>query len=104
MATTEENVQHQIECHHRKQLPSLPGIAPETPLQVLVGEQQRVQVFESLQLLNDMAEDPRNWVAHLQRFTASIATTLLYGFRTPNVNTGYVRGLMHVSFALHRSQ
>lgn len=49
--------------------------------------------------MNDLAEDPSKWVGHLQRYTASIATLVLYGFRTPNINTGYVKGLMKVSFA-----
>ncbi|OAG35272.1 hypothetical protein AYO21_10543 [Fonsecaea monophora] len=55
------------------------------------------QIFESLQLMYDMAEHPDNWVGNLQRYTASIASTVLYGWRTPNVYTGYVKGLIEAS-------
>lgn len=55
------------------------------------------QNFDSLQLLHDMLETPDTWVGNLQRFTASIASTVLYGTRTPSVNTGYVKDLIEVS-------
>ncbi|EXJ76279.1 uncharacterized protein A1O5_00787 [Cladophialophora psammophila CBS 110553] len=55
------------------------------------------QIFDSIQLMHDMAEHPSNWVGNLQRYTASIASTVLYGWRTPNVNTGYIKDLIEVS-------
>lgn len=53
--------------------------------------------FDSLQLMSDLLEQPGDWVGHLQRYTASIASTVLYGWRTPKTNTGYVKDLMEVS-------
>ncbi|KAH8721733.1 cytochrome P450 [Ilyonectria robusta] len=52
------------------------------------------QHFDSLQLLNDFAINPGGWVQHVQRYTASISTTLLYGWRTPQTSTGYVKDLL----------
>ncbi|EXJ71840.1 uncharacterized protein A1O5_04341 [Cladophialophora psammophila CBS 110553] len=54
------------------------------------------QLFDSIQLLNDLLDDPGNWVGHFQRYSASIASTLLYGWRTPNTGTGYVKDLIEV--------
>ncbi|KAH7161080.1 cytochrome P450 [Dactylonectria macrodidyma] len=59
------------------------------------------QHFDSLQLLNDFAIDPEKWVQHVQRYTASISTTLLYGWRTPETSTGYVKDLLEVSKAIN---
>lgn len=47
--------------------------------------------------MHDMLESPESWVANIQRYTASIASTVIYGWRTPNVNTGYVKDLIEVS-------
>lgn len=55
------------------------------------------QHFDSLQLLNDFVINPDGWVQHVQRYTASISTTLLYGWRTPQTSTGYVKDLLEVS-------
>ncbi|KAH8886614.1 putative cytochrome P450 [Thozetella sp. PMI_491] len=52
------------------------------------------QHFDSLQLLNDLATNPTSWVQHIQRYTASISTGVLYGWRTPTTNAGYVRDLL----------
>ncbi|RSL58716.1 hypothetical protein CEP54_007606 [Fusarium duplospermum] len=52
------------------------------------------QQFDSLQLINDLALRPGSWVEHVQRYTASISTALLYGWRTPATNTGYVKDLL----------
>ncbi|KAF3009190.1 hypothetical protein E8E14_005932 [Neopestalotiopsis sp. 37M] len=52
------------------------------------------QEFDSLQLMNDLATRPEGWVQHVQRYTASISTALLYGWRTPATNTGYVKDLL----------
>lgn len=54
------------------------------------------QEFDSLQLVNDLAIRPEGWVQHVQRYTASISTALLYGWRTPATNTGYVKNLLEV--------
>jgi hypothetical protein len=58
------------------------------------------QHFDSLQLMNDFLEEPSNWVGHLQRYTASIASGVLYGWRTPKTDTGYVKDLIEVHFTL----
>ena len=47
-----------------------------------------------------MLKSPDQWVGNLQRYTASVASTVLYGWRTPDVNTGYVKDLIEVSVAL----
>ncbi|KAF5026974.1 hypothetical protein F66182_1004 [Fusarium sp. NRRL 66182] len=52
------------------------------------------QEFDSLQLINDLAVNPKSWVHHVQRYTASVSTALLYGWRTPTTNTGYVKDLL----------
>ncbi|RMJ08348.1 hypothetical protein CDV36_012048 [Fusarium kuroshium] len=52
------------------------------------------QAFDSLQLINDLAVRPEGWVQHVQRYTASISTALLYGWRTPATDTGYVKDLL----------
>ncbi|KAG8158553.1 hypothetical protein KVR01_011675 [Diaporthe batatas] len=52
------------------------------------------QTFDSLQLLHDLVVRPENWVDHVRRYTASISTTLLYGWRTPGTGAGYVKDLL----------
>ncbi|KAJ8117752.1 hypothetical protein OPT61_g1127 [Boeremia exigua] len=52
------------------------------------------QTLDSLQLLNDMIDTPEKFSSHLQRYTTSIASTVLYGWRTPNVDAGYVKDLI----------
>ncbi|CAG9988754.1 unnamed protein product [Clonostachys byssicola] len=52
------------------------------------------QHCDSLQLLDDIVDRPDAWLEHIQRYTASISTTLLYGWRTPHTNTGYVKDLL----------
>jgi hypothetical protein len=54
------------------------------------------QEFDSLQLLNDMLETPDDFSRHLQRFTTSVASTVLYGWRTTNSGER-VKDLMDVS-------
>ncbi|KAL6364137.1 hypothetical protein LRP88_02053 [Fusarium phalaenopsidis] len=51
------------------------------------------QAFDSRQLVNDLAVRPEGWVQHVQRYTASISTALLYGW-TPATDTGYVKDLL----------
>lgn len=58
------------------------------------------KAFDSLQLLNDLLERPEDWVNHVQRYTASVSTALLYGWRTPKTATGYVRDLLTVGSAI----
>lgn len=53
-----------------------------------------LQTFDSLQLLHDLVDRPDDWVEHVRRYTASISTTLLYGWRTPRTGTGYVKDLL----------
>ncbi|OAL50319.1 putative cytochrome P450 [Pyrenochaeta sp. DS3sAY3a] len=52
------------------------------------------QTLDSLQLLNDMVDSPEKFSNHLQRYTTSIASTVLYGWRTPSIDTGYVKDLI----------
>ncbi|KAJ0420303.1 putative cytochrome P450 oxidoreductase [Aspergillus carlsbadensis] len=52
------------------------------------------QTFDSLQLLNDMLDSPENFSLHIQRFTTSVASTVLYGWRTASAEQGYVKDLI----------
>ncbi|KAF5013804.1 hypothetical protein FDECE_222 [Fusarium decemcellulare] len=52
------------------------------------------QHFDSLQLLDDLLSSPKDWDGHIFRYTASISTALLYGWRTPKTGTGYVKDLL----------
>lgn len=52
------------------------------------------KTFDSLQLLYDLVVRPNDWVEHVRRYTASISTSLLYGWRTPGTGTGYVTDLL----------
>ncbi|TPX13670.1 uncharacterized protein E0L32_005873 [Thyridium curvatum] len=52
------------------------------------------QDFDSIQLLDDIMRSPKEWRDHLYRYTASISTGVLYGWRTPQTNTGYVKDLL----------
>lgn len=98
MAPTAKDVSCPLECDNCKPLSSISGklqnirVIIEDGLQLIC-----LQDFDSVQLVNDMIDNPEEWVANLQRYTASIASTVLYGWRTPNVNTGYVKGLVEVS-------
>ncbi|KAH8774584.1 hypothetical protein F5883DRAFT_412637, partial [Diaporthe sp. PMI_573] len=51
--------------------------------------------FNSLQLLNDILEKPNDWMDHVQRYTASVPTALLYyGWRTAKTAPRYVSDLL----------
>ncbi|KAH7351469.1 putative cytochrome P450, partial [Pyrenochaeta sp. MPI-SDFR-AT-0127] len=52
------------------------------------------QTFDSIQLLNDMLDVPEDFSRHLQRYTTSVASTVLYGWRTSDARKGYVQDLM----------
>ncbi|KAH6718660.1 cytochrome P450 [Leptodontidium sp. MPI-SDFR-AT-0119] len=52
------------------------------------------QVFDSKQLMSDLLNDPDQYVKHLQRYTTSVASTVLYGMRTSTSDNGYVKDLM----------
>ncbi|KAH7077572.1 putative cytochrome P450 oxidoreductase [Paraphoma chrysanthemicola] len=52
------------------------------------------QTFDSVQLLNDLLEEPADFSRHLQRYTTSVASTVLYGWRTSDARKGYVKDLM----------
>lgn len=54
------------------------------------------QLFDSTQLMNDLLVEPDRFVAHLQRYTTSVASTVLYGMRTSTADNGYVNDLMDV--------
>ncbi|KAF2491734.1 cytochrome P450 [Lophium mytilinum] len=51
------------------------------------------QAFDSTQLLNEMLDVPDDFSRHLQRYTTSVASTVLYGFRTTS-SGGRVKDLM----------
>jgi hypothetical protein len=46
--------------------------------------------------MNDLLHDPDRYVDHLQRYTTSVASTVLYGMRTSTAENGYVKDLMDV--------
>jgi hypothetical protein len=46
--------------------------------------------------MNDLLHDPGRYVDHLQRYTTSVASTVLYGMRTSTAENGYVKDLMDV--------
>ncbi|KAK2598866.1 hypothetical protein N8I77_012248 [Diaporthe amygdali] len=52
------------------------------------------QTFDSLQLVQELLDRPDDFVEHVQRYTASISTAMLYGWRTPKTGTGYVTDLL----------
>ncbi|PVH76700.1 putative cytochrome P450 [Cadophora sp. DSE1049] len=52
------------------------------------------QIFDSKQLMSDLLNDPEQYVKHLQRYTTSVASTVLYGMRTSTSDNGYVKDLM----------
>jgi hypothetical protein len=60
-----------------------------------------VQAFDSKQLLDDLLRDPENFVKHLQRYTTSVASTVLYGMRTSTAENGYIKDLMDVGILRH---
>ncbi|KAL5314325.1 hypothetical protein ACEPPN_018751 [Leptodophora sp. 'Broadleaf-Isolate-01'] len=53
-----------------------------------------ISVFDSKQLMSDLLNDPDQYVKHLQRYTTSVASTVLYGMRTSTSDNGYVKDLM----------
>jgi len=46
--------------------------------------------------MNDMLEKPDDFVKNIQRYTVSIASTVLYGWRTATSDKGYVKDLIEV--------
>ena len=46
--------------------------------------------------MSDLLNDPGRYVDHLQRYTTSVASTVLYGMRTSTADNGYVKDLMDV--------
>ncbi|KAM0323294.1 hypothetical protein ACHAQA_008886 [Verticillium albo-atrum] len=63
-------------------------------MSVLMSNQQILIFHINVQLINDLVTEPEKWVQHVQRYTASISTALLYGWRTPVSNAGYVKDLL----------
>ncbi|KAG1782228.1 cytochrome P450 [Suillus placidus] len=54
------------------------------------------QHSEAIQLALDLAHDPEAWYFHIHRFTTSFATTIVYGRRSPRVNSPDVAEFLHV--------
>jgi hypothetical protein len=40
-----------------------------------------IYLFRATVLMNDLLETPEDFFNHISRYTASVATTLVYGFR-----------------------
>lgn len=55
-----------------------------------------LQEFESLQLLNDMLDNPSDFWSDLKRYTTSIGSTVTYGHRSPILNAPKVDRLFQV--------
>ncbi|KAE8154438.1 cytochrome P450 [Aspergillus avenaceus] len=55
-----------------------------------------VQNAEAVQMLRDMCEQPDQHQRHLQRFSNSIIMSLVYGFRTPSVDTPHMADMFDV--------
>ncbi|RTE79885.1 hypothetical protein BHE90_005644 [Fusarium euwallaceae] len=51
------------------------------------------QEFEVTQLLHDIAHSPQDYEHHTRRFTTSLASTIIYGWRTTSVDLPYVKRL-----------
>lgn len=49
-----------------------------------------------MQLVQELLDKPDGFVEHVQRYTASVSTAILYGWRTPKTGTGYVTDLLTV--------
>ncbi|TPX18614.1 uncharacterized protein E0L32_002471 [Thyridium curvatum] len=49
------------------------------------------QEFETTQLLHDILNFPENYQFHTKRFTTSIASTIIYGWRTTSVDLPHVK-------------
>lgn len=56
----------------------------------------RAQYFESIQFLHDVLFQPDEILEHTRRFTASVSTTLVYGWRTPKIHDACVKRLLEV--------
>lgn len=41
------------------------------------------QDLESVQMLHDLIQTPDNFFAHIRRYSTSLTTTMIYGWRTP---------------------
>ncbi|OCK75418.1 cytochrome P450 [Lepidopterella palustris CBS 459.81] len=52
------------------------------------------QAFDSTQLLNDMLDTPDDFSRHIQRYTTSVASTVLYGWRTTSGGQKEIKDLM----------
>ena len=62
-----------------------------------------MKAFETLQLMSDLLEDPEAYTLHLKRYTASIGSTVVYGWRVPSMNLAPVNALYEVYQSLLQS-
>jgi len=56
----------------------------------------KVQEAEATVLMTDFLDDPAAFYSHIQRYTASVATTLVYGQRAPTADSFWGRGVYDV--------
>jgi hypothetical protein len=54
------------------------------------------KLFDSSQLMNDLLDSPDRFRDHISRYTTSVASTVLYGMRTPSADQGYIKDLLEV--------
>jgi hypothetical protein len=54
------------------------------------------QDFESKQLLWDFLNTPEQFSLHIKRLTTSLASTIVYGWRTSSVDLPHVKALFEV--------
>jgi hypothetical protein len=60
------------------------------------------QDTETKQLLVDFLNSPDNFNLHLKRFTTSLASTIVYGWRTTSVDLPQVKLLFEVNTHFHQ--
>lgn len=53
------------------------------------------QDLENKQMLRDILEQPQHFISHIGRFTTSVTTQMVYGFRTSSIHDGKLRQLYH---------
>lgn len=53
------------------------------------------QDLESKQMLSGILEEPDSFVAHIRRFTTSLTTQMVFGFRTTSIHDEKLKRLYH---------
>ncbi|KAJ9501497.1 hypothetical protein H2202_003291 [Exophiala xenobiotica] len=55
----------------------------------------RYQLLENKQLMYELLEEPNNFLASLQRYANSLATSMVYGRRTPQLEDPLMKEILH---------